>query len=394
MRGKRGAVFLLLILSVTLLTTGCWNRKELDKLAIVAAVGIDKGEDQKIKLSVQVIKPGALKSSSADGGSGNEKFVWIITSSGNTVFEAVRNFVEKSGRKLFWPHTMVIVIGENMAKGGILPVIDWFLRDPEMLLQTWVLVASGEASEIINGDLGLEKIPAAHIERLITDSGVLSKSVKFNLMEVTNMVTCQSSHPVIGRINKYKSGMDDKEELILKGAGVFRKDRLIGWLNPLETRGYLWIKDKVKSGIITIPCPEQPDQLISLEIIKSKTKVKPRLEMGMLKYTIEVEVNSNLGEQMCYNEDLANPEMMAVLENEQRQAVEKEIIVLIRKAQEEYKLDILGLGEAAMREFPEEWNNVKERWEEEFPQVEIEVKVNSRVLATGMIKSLKTQKKD
>ncbi|GAB6153105.1 Ger(x)C family spore germination protein [Desulfosporosinus burensis] len=382
-------MFLLLILSVTLLTTGCWNRKELDRLAIVAAVGIDKGEDQKIKLTVQVIKPGALKSPSSEGGSGKEKGVWIIKSSGNTVFDAVRNFIEKSGRKLFWPHTMVIVIGEKMAKDGILPVIDWFLRDHEMRLQTRVLVTPGEASEMISGNAGLEKIPASHLERMIKDSGALSKSVAVNLMEVTNMITSQSSHPVIGRISKNKSGQDE-EELLLKGAGVFRKDRLIGWLNPLETRGYLWIKDKVKSGIITIPCPEHPDKLISLEIIKSKSKVKPRLEMGMLKYTIEVDINCNLGEQMCI-EDL-NPEMIAVLEDEERQAVEKEIIALIRKAQEEYKLDILGLGEATMREFPEEWNKVKERWEEEFPQAEVEVKVNSRLSSMGMLKSLKTQK--
>ncbi|KJR44526.1 Spore germination protein GerKC [Desulfosporosinus sp. I2] len=391
MRGKSGVVFLLLILSVILLTTGCWNRKELDRLAIVAAVGIDKGEDQKITLTVQVIKPEALKRPSSEGGSGKEKGVWIIKSSGNTIFDAVRNFVEKSGRKLFLPHTMVIVIGEKMAKDGVIPVIDWFLRDHEMRLQTWVLVAQGEASEVIKGDSGLEKIPASHLERMIEDYGALSKSVSSNLMEVTNMITCQSSHPVIGRISKNKSGQDDEEELILKGAGVFRKDRLIGWLNPFETRGYLWIKGKVKSGVITIPCPEHPDQLISLEIIKSKTKVKPRLEMGMLKYTIEVDVNSNLGEQMC-TEDLANPEMIAVLEDEQRQAVEKEIVALIRKAQEEYKLDILGLGEATMREFPKEWNKVKEQWAEEFPQAEVEVKVNSRLSLTGMLKSLKTLK--
>ncbi|MHB1654620.1 MAG: Ger(x)C family spore germination protein [Desulfitobacteriaceae bacterium] len=391
MRGKRGVVFLLgILLSVTLLTTGCWNRKELDRLAIVAAVGIDKGEDQKIQLTVQVIKPGTLTSPSSEGGSGKEKGVWIIKSSGNTVFEAVRNFVEKSGRKLFWSHTMVIVIGENMAKDGILPVIDWFLRDHEMRLKTWVLVSQGEASEVIKGDVGLEKIPASHLERMIKEYGALSKSVAVNLMEVTNMLISQSSHPVIGRVAKNQSGQDE-EQLLLKGAGVFRKDRLIGWLNPLETRGYLWIKGNVKSGVITIPCPEQPDKLISLEIIRSKSKIKPRLEMGMLKYTIEVDVNSNLGEQMC-TEDLANPEMIAVLEDEQRQAVEKEIVALIRKAQEEYKLDILGLGEATMREFPEEWNKVKEQWEEEFPQAEVEVKVNSRLSHTGMLKSLKTLK--
>lgn len=386
---KRGLVVLLLILFVILLTTGCWNRKELDRLAIVAAVGIDKGEDQKIKLTVQLIKPGALQSPSSEGGSGKEKGVWIIKSSGDTVFDAGKNFMEKSGRELFWPHTIVIIIGEEMAKDGLLPVINWFIRDHEMRLKTWVLVTQGEASEIIEGNTGLEKIPANHLKQII-ESDALSKSVTVNLMDVSNMIISQSSHPVIGKIVKNKSSQDDEEEVLMKGAGVFRKDRLIGWLNPLETRGYLWIKDKVKSGIIIIPSPEDPDKLLSLEVVRSKGKIKPRLEMGVLKYTIEVDVHSYLGEQMS-TEDLANPEMFTVLEDEQRQAVEKEIVALIHKAQEEYKLDILGLGEAAMREFPKEWNKVKERWDEEFPQAEIEVKVTSRLWRTGMLKRLKPE---
>ncbi len=387
MRGKRGVVFLLLILSIILLTTGCWNRKELNQLAIVAAVGVDKGDDQKIQLTIQIIKPGTLK----EGGSGTEKPVWIIKSSGNTVFEAVRNFVAKSGRKLFWPHTMVIVIGDKIAKEGILPVIDWFLRDPEMRLRTFVLVTQGEASEIINGDSGLEKIPASHLERMIKDSDILSESVATNLMDVTNMILSQPSHSVIGSVDKTKSGQGEEEELSLRGAGVFRKDKLLGWLNPLETRGYLWIKGKVKSGVIIVPSPEHPDQLISLEIIKSKSKIIPRLENGTLKYTIEVDVTSNLGEQMG-TEDLINPEMFTVLEDEQRQAVEKEIVTLIQKAQEDYKLDILGLGEATLRELPQEWNKVKDQWEEKFPQAEIEVKVNSKLLHSGMLDSLKLPK--
>ncbi|HWQ41443.1 MAG TPA: Ger(x)C family spore germination protein [Desulfosporosinus sp.] len=387
MKGKRGVAFLLCILSIFLLTTGCWDRKELDQVAIAAAIGIDKGADQKIQLTVQIIKPGALKSPSDGGSSGTEKGVWIIKSSGDTVFEAVKNFREKSGRQLFWPHTKVIVIGEKIAKEGILPAIDWFLRDPDMRLRTYVLVTQGEASEIINGDSGLEKIPASHLERMIKDYDILSKSVATNLMDITNMLLSHPSHAVIGRVGKSKS-VQGEEEVFLREAGVFRKDKLLGWLNPLETRGYLWIQNKVKGGVIILPCTEEPNQLISLEILKSKSKIIPKLENGTLKYTIEVDVTSNLGEQMG-TENLINPEMFTVLETEQGQAVEKEIVTLIQKAQEDYKLDILGLGEATLRELPQEWKKVKDQWEEKFPQAQIEVIVNSKLLHSGMVDSFK-----
>ncbi len=391
MRKDKRRALLLLLLFVTLFATGCWNRRELDRIAIVSAVAIDIGEDKKVKLTVQIIKAGAIKAA-GEGGSAQEKPVLLLTSSGDTVFEAVRNFVDKSGRKLFWSHTMLIVLGEKMAREGILPVLDWFIRDHEMFLLTWVVVAKGEGGEVLKGDPGLEKIQASHLDRMIKDYGALSKSVAVNLLDVSNMVACEATHPVIGMLSKKESGEENKKGVYsLRGAGVFRKDKLIGWLNPAETRGYLWIRGRAKSGIITITSPEQKDKLISLEVIKAESKIKPQLEDGKIKYTLEVSVESNLGEQMS-QEELANPEMFSVLEEEQRKAVEKEISATISKAQEEFKVNILGLGAATMRKLPTEWKKLKEHWEEEFPQAEVQVKVDSKLRHTGMLRSLKMQK--
>ena len=48
-----------------LLNTGCWNKKELNELGIVGAVGIDKNKDN-INLTYEIITPKRIESKGND----------------------------------------------------------------------------------------------------------------------------------------------------------------------------------------------------------------------------------------------------------------------------------------------------------------------------------------
>lgn len=248
MKGKRWIILILLLL-IPLFTEGCWNRRELNKLGIVSAIGIDLGEDQKIRYTVQIVKTSALKSS-PEGSSGGNKAYYVLTSSGDTVFDAVRNLVTQSGRKLYYPHNSVIVLGGDIARTGIKPVLDLFCRDQEMRLLTWLVVTNGKAEDIVKAESPIETVAAHHLDTMLKDFGVTSKAVAVHLLDFENVMSDESLQLVMGRVE-----LDDSKDknMVFKGAGVFRKDQLIGWLDPLSTRGYLWVQDKVKSGIINIP---------------------------------------------------------------------------------------------------------------------------------------------
>lgn len=55
---KRVLTCLTVILLLSMLT-GCWNRKELNTLSVVQAVGIDRLEDGQFSVSVQILIPSA-----------------------------------------------------------------------------------------------------------------------------------------------------------------------------------------------------------------------------------------------------------------------------------------------------------------------------------------------
>src|SRR5690606_10830893 len=55
------------------------------------------------------------------------------------------------------------------------------------------------------------------------------------------------------------------------------------------------------------------------------------------------------------------------------QKTEKSIQKLIKKVQEEYKMDIFGFGESIHAHSPHKWKTLKQKWSETFPQLYVSV---------------------
>ena len=65
----------------------------------------------------------------------------------------------QSNRRLFFPQNKIIVIGEEMARASIAPLLDFFDRDPEPRRLSWLLIAKGKASDVIYAQHEQEKSP-------------------------------------------------------------------------------------------------------------------------------------------------------------------------------------------------------------------------------------------
>lgn len=63
----RGVLRLMLALQFTLVLSGCWERNELNEIAFVLGIGIDKAE-KGYTVSMQVVIPSAITSQTNGGG--------------------------------------------------------------------------------------------------------------------------------------------------------------------------------------------------------------------------------------------------------------------------------------------------------------------------------------
>ncbi|MBZ4646966.1 MAG: hypothetical protein JG777_2455 [Clostridia bacterium] len=383
---KKVMVLLNICLSLVM-TTGCWNNRDVMQISLAAAVGLDKTDDNKIELTVQLVKPSAIKKDQ-EGSGGKEKAVWVLSSRGDTIFEAVRNTLTTANRKIFFSHVQLMIIGEELAREGIMDVLDFFERDHETNRKVDILIAKGTtAKEILNAESGLEDIAAMHITDILKNDAAVAKIKKIMLLDLLKEIDSPGKDPTIGVIEVVKK----EEKLLIKdmkvqGTAVFKKDKLMGWLNPIETRGLLFVEDKVKSGIINIPNPLDKNKKVAIEMIRSRGKTNVQLKEDKLVLSIEVEEEGNIGEQQG-NEDLTTPEMVKKLEEEIEEAIEKEIRDVVELAQKKYKCDIFGFGEIVHKKHLNYWKQVKDNWNEEFSHIPVEIKVTSRIRRSGLIKN-------
>ena len=377
---KKLVVVTIFCILISSMLTGCWNRRELNTLAIVQAVGIDRTEDDHVDISAQIIKPSQVKGASEKGGTG----VWNVESSGETVFDAIRNASLQADRKLFFPHNKVIILGEETAKKGIIPLLDFLVRDFEVRRLSYVFVTKGKAKDILLGEHEQERIPGKAIESLAKTSVITSflpKRDLEDLVETLNSKTDSSVVPGIEIQKKIENGTS-KKVVVLDSTAILKNDRLIGWFDHTETRGLLWVLGEIKSGIIVVKSPKDETKKVSLEIIRASSKITPNIKDGKLSITVEVKEEGNLGEQMS-EAILTQPDTFQELEKRQASAIEEEIIAAFTKAQA-WDIDIFKLGEEFHRKYPQEWPELEKNWDQEFPKIEVSLEVAAKLSRIGL----------
>src|SRR5699024_7954334 len=102
------------LLILTLLLSGCWDRRELNELGITMALGIDKIENEYV-VSAQVVVPSEVSMKASTGRSA----VTLYKASGDTIYEAFRRMTKNSPRKIYPGHLQILVLSEDLAKEGI-----------------------------------------------------------------------------------------------------------------------------------------------------------------------------------------------------------------------------------------------------------------------------------
>lgn len=374
-------MFIIVLCFILLLSTGCWNRRELDELGIVVGAGLDKtpGEEG-LDLTAQLVKPGSKSgtSQSKQNGGGGTDSVWNIKSTGKTVFEAVREMTHFSSRKLFWSHNNVIIIGEDLAREGVRDHLDYFLRNEETYPTAWVMVARGTAADILQAQPPLEKIQALSISELAFAQASTSHTTVVDLVDFSQRLISSTTAPIAGVIEVVEK---DQQKLVqLSGTAVFKKDRLTGFLGEDETRGLLWVLGKVKSGILVIN--EGEDKKISLEIIQARSKLIPEIKAGSIAVRISIEVLSDVAELMLPI-DLLSKTVIDTIKIEQQKAIEKEVQKALEKARS-FNADIFGLGDAIHRKYPTLWHQLEDHWDQYFPELEVIIDIRSNLRRSGV----------
>lgn len=391
---KKNLIIISLIFLILMLS-GCWSKRELNDLALVAALGIDFVDDE-YAISAQVIDPSQVSSKQS---ASEQAPVVTYHAQGKTVFEAIRKILASSPRKLYFAHLQLVVIGEELAINGLRDTVDFLGRDQEIRNDFTVIVSQqATAKDVLNVLTPIEKIPAnkmlnslkvmqdawgstleVDIEDLVTKLGVNDQYFVLSAIEVLGDKSLGIDQTNVERI-------ETPVMLKFTGLAIFKEDKLLGYLDEYNSKSLNYLNNKIKSTIEIISCPSKGE--FSTEITQSKTKTKGVIIDGKPTINISMNVVQNVAEVNC-DIDLTTLKTIDWINNQTEEHIKKNIEQVLNILQENYQADVLGFGEAIHRADPKEWKKIKNDWEKIYPKVEVNVKVHVNTQGLGTMQNSK-----
>lgn len=371
MKKLRAAAIVIILTTFTITLAGCWNYKEINFVTMVAGMAIDKTADGKFLVTFETVEP--------SGGKEGKTTPGIIQSEGTTLFDAIRNAVKISGKKLYFSHTKVVLVSQELAQAGISPVVDWVTRDAEPRLELYMVVSRKKtANEIINQEEPSTTIKSYDIYSILKTQSSVAKSNDVPVYKLNNTLAAQGVSATLPTVDLITRG--DKKILEVSGAAVLKKDKLIGFLNEDETKYLLFIKNRIKTPLLIEKVsadnksPQNPN--VSLEVFRNKTQITPQYVGG--KVVINIKTNTEAAVSEVYNGvDFGDDSNRNNLITQSEKHLESDIINLIKRVQNDYGVDIFEFSSIIKSEKPSLWRTLESDWDRVFKN--LDVKVDSQI---------------
>ncbi len=380
-----------LLVLCCLLTTGCWDRKEIETRGYVLGIAIDMAEQADTEIEKEILQPSPptsprkykvsfemrkfrSQSSGAKPGTGEQESL-VYAAEGESLLSAVRAVNTQFPSGLFFEHNQLLLFSEAVARNGIREITDFLERDPEFRRRAKIFVTPGRAEKLFelktkSGELSSTYI--ARISRNVKKAPTFATTIEIGLLsEKIENKQCLAVPLLIS----------DSESMKATGAALFnRQYKMVDTLDETETVGAKILRRKLNQGIVVIPNPVDPDKIATFELFEEKIKVEPHLAHGELWFQLDAEFFGSLAENQADLKAL-DANFLAALEEKLAQEITRQIRTTYKKLQTT-KTDVIELGFLVHKKYPKYWKTVKEHWDEEtFPAVplkDVRVKVSIR----------------
>ncbi|WFD08995.1 Ger(x)C family spore germination protein [Tepidibacter hydrothermalis] len=371
---KKKILFFIIPISMFILS-GCWNYREINDVNIINGAAVDSFEKKdEYVLSVEIIKPQAGQDFKLEAD--------IISEKGKSIFDAVRTMIVHSGKRAYWPHAKVFIISEDIAKKGVVDVIDFINRDAEVRSDIWLLISQEKtAKEILNSETKLHSTISAHLEDKLKNKDSVSKFQDIELHQFLKDLAAEGISCTIPTVHITKEKDQKVPEIF--GMGVFKKDKLVGYIDGMETMSMMLIKDELKSGVFVVRNVDNTNTDCTLEIFKTKTKVEPVIKNGNIVMKIDSKLDVGIGE-IVGKADLISEPGRDKLKLQAEETVKKELLKTIKRVQKDYDSDIFGFGNVIYRKKPEEWKKIKNDWDQIFAHLNVDVNVEVNIKGSAL----------
>ncbi len=352
------------------LFSGCQSYSEIENALMVSGIAVDKTVEGLIKVTAEIVD--------MQGGETAPLSSRTLFSENETVFGALQNINASAPKKLYFSQATLIAVSEEVARDGLINIIDLIIRDDQLRITNDVIIAKEvPASELFNAQDTDEQIISYEISSILqNERDVASIVPEVQVFELINIIGSSGVAAILPTFT-----LTDEGVLDLWGTAYFNDDKLAGFLDAHSSQLMCLIQGETKEGFITLKIKTDTGEFLTAQIFESKTKVKTKEKKS--KISVDILVDAEVGiSELITKEDLMTHKGRKKLMETLEKHLENNISALILKMQQEGK-DVFGFGERIYKQHPKIWDKLSKT--DYFKDISFNVKIKTTLRSTGFI---------
>lgn len=373
---SRKTVLLLVFFTLGLSFSGCWDYHELETVDFVLGLGLDE-IDPDFDLVVETIK--------VKGTPETEFTPVVFTNKGPSLSATRRALTDQVGARLIWSHAQVMLFSEEVAQDNILAALEFVVRDADIRTSMLLFVTKDcTVEEVFKSKPPIADIVSDHLVNLVSLRGQIPNFYPRRSWQFQQALSLSGINPTLPTVKLVQEGTDKIP--VIDGTALFKGTKMVGWIDGQESRLLAMIMGERDRGALVVRTNvggRSGD--ITYEVRSNKVKVSPKVDGPKLAFSIEVQLQLDLSELGALDIEYGDPKVRLALEKEINNLLQGQILECVEKIQKEFKTDVLGLGLTLKQRHPSVWRLYEGKWDEVFPEVEVEVAVGSRIVSTGVL---------
>lgn len=288
----------IILIIVCFMLTGCLEQKNIERIGMITAVGYDIGEDQKIRGTTVAFQFDPTRQNVSQ----------MLSAEANTSKGIREAMNRETSHHLVSGQLRVSLYGEELARKGIIPLVDTLARDSSIGTMSYLAVASPDSESILSAkNLNITTNIGTYLYRLLEQNIKSEQIISSTLHEFLKTYYEAGMDPILPIISQLNGG-----EVVIEGMALFNKDIMVGKLNPEESFYLKLIREHFESGAIEMELPReelkealvkkegnQPvyitiDNIKSISNIDVKNKKSPVFNVDLSMETRLLEVSEEL----------------------------------------------------------------------------------------------------
>lgn len=406
---KRAFSFLL-ILAFLFSASGCYDYQEPEEVALVLAVGLDRGRQNVLTMTVVVAVPkditgGGGGGPGPGGGKGGAKFQ-TISMEVPTLLSGLELLNAVVDRRADLSHTKWIVFSRELAEQDIGRYLAPMARFRQFRRTTTIVISQVRAEDLLSKGVPVlednvgkyydllwrgwrytEFIPldTFHLSYIRAKSpGTAPLAVLASTERKESVYPDNSPKPKgfyeAGRLPRKGGG-----GIEIMGAAVFNGGRMVGTLNGDETGMAKMLGGTFRRSIMSIPDPRYPDRYVVVEVkLRRQPHVNVKIsEDGLPVVNVEAHMEGDIISIQSM-EEYERVEYIPIIERAVEDRLRKDMNRTVAKSLE-WGVDFMGFGLHAKKLFRtwQDWEAY--RWNEKYSRASISVNIDYRIRRIGLL---------